>query len=529
MVGVSVRSIADAAKVGAGKYKPLIKAVDDGKIAVSLAAKLVDQDEEIQAAAVAEPDRAVYLLKKKTRAEHEEALAHQIRALPTKKFGVILSDPAWKFIPFDDESGNERSASNHYATSRLDEIKSRDVESISADDCVLFMWATVPMLPQALEVMEHWGFCVGVGTRVLTADLRWVAAETLREGDALLGFDENPSSKGARRHYRWAQVTGNGVRKLPCYKIVLDDGRELISSDGHPWLISASTGLAGLRGAIGSGMQWCKTKDIKRTLEDPRRHSPVWLPQLAPVQTFDDSYASGFLAGAFDGEGSLRGGRRTAAASIAFAQRNNVMLEKVEALLSEKAFQHTRYAYARSPTCTLHLLGGKLEALRFLMQTRPPRLIANWHKRAPDWSVWNTPKAQIVKVDFIGERDCATLSTSTQTYIAEGFGAHNTYRSHFCWLKDQVGTGYWSRNVHELLLVGVRGRPPAPAPGTQYESAWDAPVGEHSEKPEFAYELIESYFPNLPRIELDARPPRRADWDVWGAEAPVDLDSAAAQ
>jgi N6-adenosine-specific RNA methylase IME4 len=29
---------------------------------------------------------------------------------------------------------------------------------IAADDCILFLWATVPMLPQALELMHDWGF-----------------------------------------------------------------------------------------------------------------------------------------------------------------------------------------------------------------------------------------------------------------------------------------------------------------------------------------------------------------------------------
>jgi N6-adenosine-specific RNA methylase IME4 len=37
-------------------------------------------------------------------------------------------------------------------------ITARDVPSISADDCVLFLWATVPMLTRALEVMAAWGF-----------------------------------------------------------------------------------------------------------------------------------------------------------------------------------------------------------------------------------------------------------------------------------------------------------------------------------------------------------------------------------
>jgi N6-adenosine-specific RNA methylase IME4 len=76
---------------------------------------------------------------------------------------------------------------------------------------------------------------------------------------------------------------------------------------------------------------------------------------------------------------------------------------------------------------------------------------------------------------------------------------------------------------HELLLIGVKGDAPAPAP--LWESAFDADLGEHSEKPEEAYVLLESYFSHLPRIELNARD--KSDGDVWGAEAPLVLSEAA--
>jgi N6-adenosine-specific RNA methylase IME4 len=57
------------------------------------------------------------------------------------------------------------------------------------------------------------------------------------------------------------------------------------------------------------------------------------------------------------------------------------------------------------------------------------------------------------------------------------------YRSHACWVKDRTGTGYWFRSRHEVLLLGVRGRPVAPAPGEQADSVIERPVGAHSEKP----------------------------------------------
>jgi N6-adenosine-specific RNA methylase IME4 len=99
------------------------------------------------------------------------------------------------------------------------------------------------------------------------------------------------------------------------------------------------------------------------------------------------------------------------------------------------------------------------------------------------------------------------------------------YKSHCIWAKDRIGTGYWFRNQHEILLVGTRGNVPAPAMGTQVESLVDAPVGRHSEKPEKFYQLIELYFPNLPKIELNARA-ARPGWDAWGYEAPAGTEAA---
>jgi|GEM_PF-662080 len=190
--------------------------------------------------------------KKSRRRAREIELGAKQMALPEARFGVIYADPEWKFEAYSDETGMDRAADNHYPTSALDAIKSRDVGSLAADDCVLFLWATVPMLPQALEVMAAWGFA---------------------------------------------------------------------------------------------------------------------------------------------------------------------------------------------------------------------------------------------------------------------------YKSNFDWRKDQIGTGYWSRNRHEHLLIGTRGKIPAPAMGEQFDSSIEAPVGEHSAKPEKFYEIIETYFPTLPKIELNARV-ARPGWVRWGYEAP---------
>jgi ParB/RepB/Spo0J family partition protein len=234
------------------------------KVLDQIVGTLLDTGDEIEALSklpedeqrkLAERARAGERVSAKTRAkqikrqERERTLGEKQQALPTRKYGVIVADPEWRFEPWSHESGMDRAAANHYPTSCTEVIASRDVASIAAKLCVLFLWATNPMLPHALLVMAAWGF---------------------------------------------------------------------------------------------------------------------------------------------------------------------------------------------------------------------------------------------------------------------------DYKSHYVWGKDKAGTGYWNREKHELLLIGTRGDVPCPAPGEQRNSLIMAPVGEHSAKPECFLEMIEQYFPTLPKIELNRRGPPRPGWDAWG-------------
>jgi N6-adenosine-specific RNA methylase IME4 len=107
------------------------------------------------------------------------------------------------------------------------------------------------------------------------------------------------------------------------------------------------------------------------------------------------------------------------------------------------------------------------------------------------------------------------LPQALEVMAAWGF----EYKSACTWVKDKVGTGYWFRNQTEVLLVGTRGEIPAPAQGTQWSSAVTAPRSAHSAKPERFHEMIEAYFPTLPKIELNRRGVPREGWDAWGNEA----------
>src|SRR5215471_15105036 len=98
--------------------------------------------------------------KRKRREEREAELGARQRALPDKRYGVIYADPPWRFEPYSRETGMGRAADNHYPTMDVNRIQSMasGIAGITAPDCVLFLWATAPMLPEALAVMQAWGF-----------------------------------------------------------------------------------------------------------------------------------------------------------------------------------------------------------------------------------------------------------------------------------------------------------------------------------------------------------------------------------
>lgn len=73
-------------------------------------------------------------------------------------YSVILADPPWGFKVWDDETGSDRSASKHYPTMRLDDIKALPVADLAARDCVLLLWVTDPFFPAGLDLLRAWGF-----------------------------------------------------------------------------------------------------------------------------------------------------------------------------------------------------------------------------------------------------------------------------------------------------------------------------------------------------------------------------------
>lgn len=81
-----------------------------------------------------------------------------------EKYQIIVADPPWWYadqrkIRKDGKTPTRGiGACHHYSQMTTDEICSIPVSSLAADRCHLYLWATCPLLPDALQVMDAWGF-----------------------------------------------------------------------------------------------------------------------------------------------------------------------------------------------------------------------------------------------------------------------------------------------------------------------------------------------------------------------------------
>ncbi len=72
------------------------------------------------------------------------------------KFDIIYADPPWAYK--DKANSGKRGAGHKYTVTGTDAICDIPVADIAAKNCTLFMWATFPMLSDAMQVMSAWGF-----------------------------------------------------------------------------------------------------------------------------------------------------------------------------------------------------------------------------------------------------------------------------------------------------------------------------------------------------------------------------------
>lgn len=108
--------------------------------------------------------------------------------LPRKHFKAILADPPWGFKTW---SGPEKKVASRgtvapYQTMEIEDMAALPVSELAADDACLFMWVVWPTMPQALDLIDAWGF------KYKTCAFAWLKADPYRlwalEEDVRMGL-----------------------------------------------------------------------------------------------------------------------------------------------------------------------------------------------------------------------------------------------------------------------------------------------------------------------------------------------------
>jgi N6-adenosine-specific RNA methylase IME4 len=124
----------------------------------------------------------------------------------------------------------------------------------------------------------------------------------------------------------------------------------------------------------------------------------------------------------------------------------------------------------------------------------------------------------------ISEENCHLYLWVTNNFLPEGLRVMEDwgfrYVTKIVWLKDRMGIGQYFRGISEDCLFGIKGSLPYKEKNgkrCQGKTAFAAPQGPHSMKPEKMREMIE-LVSHPPRIEIFARQ-RVPKWDVWGNQS----------
>lgn len=77
-----------------------------------------------------------------------------------KKYSIILADPPWQFNNKKTGGSMVSGAAHHYLTTGIEGLKQIDVNSITKENAVLFMWYVGAMPQEAIDLVHAWGFTI---------------------------------------------------------------------------------------------------------------------------------------------------------------------------------------------------------------------------------------------------------------------------------------------------------------------------------------------------------------------------------
>lgn len=263
--------------------------------------------------------------------------------------------------------------------------------------------------------------CLRYGTRVLTSDLKWVSVETIQEGDSLVGFDEELTNNDGKGHRKWKYATVTHAEKdvQYVYKITFDDEKVVYATGEHKWLCYPYNEKR-------NGYTWIRTDELRVE----RTHIPV----IFDVWTTDTTNDGGYIAGAFDADGTLyQTGTHTA---VHFCQVQNCVIDKVKRIIKNRGFNfHVNSCTSEGKRefnyewISLYIKGGIPEQLRFLGMFRPVRLLERFNLLDMSRRMANKGRRsrKVIGLERVQRKaPIVRIATDTKTFFAEGMPTHNS-------------------------------------------------------------------------------------------------------
>ena len=110
---------------------------------------------------------------KDERSDQRREAAQDVANLPDRTYNVIYADPPWQYS----NTGVHGAADHHYDTmsiEQLNELPSK-INLHIADNAVLFLWITNPLIAEAFHLIERWGFAY-------KTNMVWIKTELQKPG-----------------------------------------------------------------------------------------------------------------------------------------------------------------------------------------------------------------------------------------------------------------------------------------------------------------------------------------------------------
>ena len=79
-----------------------------------------------------------------------------IKPFPDKKYKIIYADPPWSYK--DKALAGNRGACCKYQTQEYSWLNALPIKKIAEDNCILFLWVTMPKLNECFDLIKSWGF-----------------------------------------------------------------------------------------------------------------------------------------------------------------------------------------------------------------------------------------------------------------------------------------------------------------------------------------------------------------------------------